>query len=87
MKRLFITCDQATTICDKSQYNEATFFEKITLMIHFKRCKRCSRYSAQNSLLSQVYKMSAKDHKNKGNFCLSKDDKSMLKETLDQANK
>ncbi len=34
-KKLNITCKQAVAICDKSQYKEATFFEKIQLNIHF----------------------------------------------------
>ncbi len=29
-----INCDEATTICDKSQYCEATLWERIKLRMH-----------------------------------------------------
>ena len=37
----FINCDEATTICDKNQYKEASFWEKLKLGIHIFICKKC----------------------------------------------
>lgn len=54
MSKLKITCDEATTICDKSQYGKATFFEIIKLRIHFFGCKICSLYTKQNTLISKI---------------------------------
>jgi predicted ATP-binding protein involved in virulence len=60
MAKFKITCDEATTICDKSQYGKATILEIIKLKIHFLGCKICSLYTKQNTLLSKIL------NKNKG---------------------
>lgn len=80
-KKLKITCDEATAICDKSQYNEATTFEKIQLFFHTLVCKFCSMYVKQNGVLTK----SIKKHKNS---CKSKHtgfseaDKNTLKDLI-----
>jgi len=50
-----LTCDEATAICDKSQYNEASLREKIKLNIHLFLCKKCGLYSKQNKVMSTCY--------------------------------
>ena len=82
-KRLKITCDEATTICDRNQYGEATFLEKIKLNIHFLRCKICFKYTKQNMTLTKLYKgqaSSCKDLKH----CMSDEDKISLQKELDK---
>ena len=77
-RNLKITCDQATTICDKNQYGEASIKELIKLNIHFIKCRICARYSKQNTMLSSLYKGHAqycKDFKH----CLSLKEKKDLK--------
>ncbi|QNM85056.1 hypothetical protein H9W90_12765 [Polaribacter pectinis] len=81
-KRLKITCDEATTICDKNQYGEATLLDKIKLNIHFIRCKICFKYTKQNMTLTKIYKghaISCKELKH----CLSAEDKEALKKSLE----
>lgn len=51
---LFISCEEATIICTKAQYNEASFLEKIKLSIHLLRCKVCGKFSKQNAKLTKV---------------------------------
>ncbi|PQJ79949.1 hypothetical protein [Polaribacter porphyrae] len=80
-KKLKITCDEATTICDKNQYGEATLLEKIKLNIHFIRCKICFKYTKQNMTLTKIYKGHAKSCKEL-KHCLSDTDKEVLKEKL-----
>ena len=77
MAKFIISCDEATTICDKSQYGEATFFEKVKLNFHFLICRICLRYTKQNA------KMKAHDCK-KENNCLSSQDKEQLKKQLQE---
>jgi len=55
MSKFFISCDEATTICDKNQYSEASMFDKIKLNFHFLMCKYCRKYSKQNTLLSKIF--------------------------------
>ena len=80
-RNLKITCDQATTICDKNQYSEATIKDKIKLYIHLVACRICVKYTKQNTTLSNLYKGHAqycKDLKH----CLSEKDKEDLKALL-----
>ena len=51
-----LTCNQATTICDKSQYKEASFWELLKLNLHLFLCKKCGKYVKQNSIMSKCYK-------------------------------
>jgi hypothetical protein len=83
-KKLKITCDQATTICDKGQYGESTFFEKIQLNIHFLACNLCAAYTRQNVRMSKIFKMKAADCKDQSH-CLSSIDKEFFKKELEEA--
>lgn len=82
-KKFKITCDKATTICDKSQYGEASLYEKLQLNWHIFICKICALYSKQNSKMSGIFKDKAKNCKNEIK-CLSQEDKENLKKQLSQ---
>ena len=83
-KKFLITCDQATTICDKSQYGEASFSEKMKLKLHILICEICRLYSAQNSTMTEIFKMKAKEVKQKkAPSCLSSVDKEVLKKKFE----
>ena len=84
-KKLRITCNEATTVCDKSQYGEASFLEKIKLIWHLFKCKVCSLYVSQNKTLTRVCKLKASDCKKKSN-CLSTVEKELIKENLSKIN-
>jgi len=76
-----LTCDEATKICDKSQYKEASLVERIKLGIHLFFCKKCGLYSKQNSMMSTCYKI----HKNELNgkeHCLNEEDKKHIDKEL-----
>ena len=82
-KKLFISCDEATTICDKSQYNESSIFEKIQLNFHFVRCKICRLYTKQNNIMSDLFKMKSEESKS-GVSCMSNAEKDSLKKQLEE---
>jgi len=44
-----ISCEKASIICNKAQYEEATFIEKIRLRFHLLWCKTCSKFTRQNT--------------------------------------
>jgi len=44
-----ISCEKAATICNKAQYREATFMEKMKLRFHLLMCKTCSKFTKQNT--------------------------------------
>ena len=80
-KSLKISCDEATTICDKNQYGEAALFDKIKLSLHFIHCKFCSLYTKQNTALSKVYKGHSKKCK-EIKHCLTTEQKEEIKKNL-----
>ena len=49
-----ISCDEAAIICNKKQYKEATFTEKIKLVMHLLICKTCSKFSKKNVKLTSL---------------------------------
>ncbi|RMA57126.1 hypothetical protein BXY75_3009 [Ulvibacter antarcticus] len=51
---LFMKCEEANTICDKTQYKEATLWEKIKLNIHLIWCSFCRKYTRSNAKLTKV---------------------------------
>ena len=86
-KKLNITCNQATTICDKSQYGEASFFDKIKLQIHFIGCKICVMYTKQNVLLTKLYKSKAITTKRKqDSLCMTYQEKEVLRKEFEKQN-
>ena len=53
-KKFMISCDEATAICDKSQYGEASRWDKIRLNFHLMLCKNCHAYSKQNNIITKM---------------------------------
>jgi len=45
-----ISCDKAAIICNKAQYREATFMEKIKLRFHLFMCKTLHSLTEQEKL-------------------------------------
>ena len=82
-KKLNITCNEAAIICDKSQYKESSFFEKIKLNWHIFTCKICSLYVKQNKKMTMLFRMKSIDCK-KEIQCLSDTDKKLLKKELEK---
>ena len=58
MSKLFLKCDDANHVCDKSQYKEASFIEKIKLIFHLLYCKACRKYSKNNGKLTECIQKS-----------------------------
>lgn len=54
--KLFYNCDEANHTCDKTQYDEATLWEKIKLNIHLIYCRACREYTKNNTKLSRLIK-------------------------------
>ena len=53
MSKLFFNCNEANHVCDKSQYKEASFIEKLKLNIHLIYCSFCRKYSKNNTKLTK----------------------------------
>ncbi len=49
-----MNCQEANKVCDKNQYNEAGFWEKIKLSFHLMYCRVCRKYTSRNKKLTKV---------------------------------
>ena len=55
MKIKFIfRCEEAHHVCDKSQYKEASLWEKIKLNVHLIYCLACRKYTKKNTRLTKL---------------------------------
>jgi len=70
-------CQEANNVCDKNQYNEAGFWEKIKLIIHIMYCRACRKYSSRNKKLTKA--IADSDLK-----LISQDDKNTMKDKLQE---
>jgi len=75
--KMFISCDEANHNCDKSQYNEASVWEKLKLSIHLIYCGVCRKYSSNNAKLSKIVNNSDVD-------CLDLKTKQEMKECFEK---
>lgn len=51
---MFINCKEANHNCDKSQYNEITFWEKAKITMHILYCRACNKHSSANAKLTNA---------------------------------
>ncbi len=51
-----LECHEANHICDKNQYREASFWEKVKLTIHLIYCRACRKYTQRNNKLTKAVK-------------------------------
>ncbi|MBV1924177.1 MAG: hypothetical protein KUG68_09135 [Flavobacteriaceae bacterium] len=47
-------CKDANHVCDKSQYKESSFWEKVKLNFHLIYCRACRKYSSNNGKLTDI---------------------------------
>ena len=52
--KIFIDCDEAKHICDKSQYNESSWWERFRLNVRFIYCNITRTYVKRNQKLSKL---------------------------------
>lgn len=53
---LGLKCEDAASYCNKSEYQEASFSDKVKLRLHLFFCKPCKDYNHKNNKLSQLIK-------------------------------
>ena len=79
-RKLLISCEEATAICNKDQYGEASAWDKIRLGLHSLGCVHCKTYSTQNNILSKLMGNHTSSCSNSGH--LTDEDKVELEENL-----
>lgn len=53
-KLFHVDCAEANNCCDKAQYRNASFGEKMKLLVHLAYCKACRRYTNRNRKLTKL---------------------------------
>ncbi len=76
--KIFVACEEANHVCDKTQYKDATLWEKIKLNIHLIYCSACRKYTKNNNKLTKAIK---------DVDCLDDDYKEKMKKELEKAMK
>jgi hypothetical protein len=51
-----LSCAEAAEVCNKKEYKEANFLEKLKLKLHLFFCKTCDHYYEENQNLSSLIK-------------------------------
>lgn len=74
---MMIPCDEANHVCDKTQYKEATLWEKIKLNIHLIYCRACRKYTKNNAKLTKTIQKADIE-------CLDKDCKDAMRRDFDK---
>ena len=72
-RTLFISCEEAQHICDKTQYAEATIWEKVKLNIRLSWCRITRAYTKKNRKLTKIINTSSIE-------CLKQKEREELKE-------
>ncbi len=49
-----ISCDEAAVICNKTQYKEASSWERFKLKFHLFMCRTCSAFTKKNTQLTTL---------------------------------
>lgn len=80
--KLFITCEEATAICNKNQYGEASMWDKIKMGFHSLGCVHCKTYSSQNTILTKLMGNHTKSCN--GSDHLTDEEKLELKKTINE---
>lgn len=53
---LGLNCKNAANYCNKAEYQEAGFRDKVKLKLHLLFCKPCKNYNHKNQKLSELIK-------------------------------
>jgi hypothetical protein len=51
---IIFKCKEASHICDKSQYEESSFTERLLMKMHQWMCKVCRQHSEENTKLTKI---------------------------------
>lgn len=80
---LKLTCDEATKICDKSQYGAISFLDRVKLQFHVFSCKICGKYSKQNGIMTKCLEKHI-DSDGQTSPCLCNEEKVQMKEKIEE---
>ena len=70
-----MNCEDAQQICTKNQYKEASWREKVGLLMHILICKTCGAFSRKNTRLTRLCDQASL-------HAMSKSDKEHMKDVI-----
>lgn len=57
MRKFYFKCNESAHICDKHQYKEAGFLDRMKMKIHLILCTLCRNYAKRNGNLTEKIKL------------------------------
>jgi predicted AAA+ superfamily ATPase len=54
MGKIMISCDEATKLSDKDQYEKLSLSDRFKLNLHLMMCKHCNAYAMQNNYMTKL---------------------------------
>lgn len=76
-----VSCEEATTLCTKSQYGRLSIVDQLKLNFHLFMCKKCGKFSKQNRILTKCLEEHVKRNHN-GRDRLSQEEKEVMLEVI-----
>ena len=74
---ILIDCSEASRFCDKAQYREASFTERLRMRLHYLICESCRKYQTDNSRLTKLIEKA-------GIQTCTKDEKELYRKNLQE---
>ena len=60
--KLFLSCNEANHTCDKTQYKDASIWEKVKLNFHLIYCRACRKYTKNTGKLTKIMRSNKLEH-------------------------
>lgn len=85
MNKLMLSCDEATMLITRSEFEELSSIKQFKLKMHLASCSMCRNFKQQSSIIStQVNKLKKELDTNKMRIVLSEDSKKNLQELINR---
>ena len=78
MNKVMLSCDTATYLITRSEYEKLSFIKKIQLKMHLAGCKYCRRFAAQSKYISEQLNKIRDPETQKLSVCLTEQQKQKI---------
>ncbi len=84
MNRMFLSCQKACLLTEKSLARKLSLVERLQLNIHTRICKKCANYQKQGLIIEALLKTTPFKGKNLSDLKLSKKIKEQIQSKIDE---
>ena len=84
MNDIMLSCDTATYLITRSEYDTLSCMKKVQLRMHLAGCKYCRRFADQSEFISEQLKKMRNPEIQPNGMCLSGKQKQKIKAAIDE---